>query len=216
MSNVIIFPGAQQKPKSGSLIFPGNADYRPEDILANNPIEPEVDENGVPNYTGRLLALNPEKATRFQCGGFFLGGRLQSSVVPDNAQMYAIQRAIQTGMLLDITHSSEVRTENSTLGGIEESATEKKVYFTSNEHGERIMLATSDPEEQRRLDAQLEAGSKKLILPEGFFDADRYAIKAFVESEIREAELEKESAAKTPRSLKARVKDRLYRLVQAL
>lgn len=210
MSNLIVFPGPAKSERTGSLIVPPDAAYRPaEDVLANNPFVPETDESGIPNYTGRLLALNPEKATRYQCGGFFLGGKLQSNVVPEEAQMYQIDIAIRAGILLDITNSGEVRTENSSLGGVEESNTDKRVYFTTNEHGERIMLATSDPEEQARLDAQLEAGARKLILPEGFLESDKYVLK------LDQPAAEKPEPA-APRSLKARLKDRLYRLVQAI
>jgi hypothetical protein len=209
MSNLIVFPGPQKPTYTGSLIVPPDAGYSPaaEDVLANNPFIPDTDENGVPNYTGRLLALNPEKANRFQCGGFFLGGKLQSNVVPDDAQMYQIHNAVRAGILLDITTSGEVRTENSSLGGVEESNTDKRVYFTTNDHGERIMLATSDPEEQRRLDAQLEAGARKLILPEGFLESEKYIL------DLAKPETPEPTV---PRSIRARVKDKLYRLVQAL
>src|ERR1017187_6362300 len=79
----------------------------------------------LPNYAGRLLCLNPEKARTFQCGGFILGGKRMSAVVPEEAQTLPIHQALLDGRLLDITGNGEIRTENSTLETVDENETAK-------------------------------------------------------------------------------------------
>ena len=80
----------------------------------------------LPNYAGHFLCLNPEKVRTFQCGGFILGPRRLSAVVPDDAQMIRIHRALDEGVLLDITQSGEIRTENFALQSPVENDTAKK------------------------------------------------------------------------------------------
>jgi hypothetical protein len=128
----------------------------------------------LPNYTGHFLCLNPEKVHTFQCGGFILGPRRLSAIVPEEAQMPQIHRAIEEGILLDITKSGEIRTENSTLQSAVETDTRKKVYLTEHQ-GELVAFGTEDPEEQERLDAQVKTG--KLELPPGHGDEDKYLLK---------------------------------------
>jgi hypothetical protein len=128
----------------------------------------------LPNYAGRFLCLNPEKATTFQCGGFLLGPRRVSAVVPANAQMEPIERALQAGVLLDITTGGEIKTEHFALQSPVEDDTNKKVYFTEVK-GEMVAFGTENPAEQERLDAQVARG--KLELPPGFEDEDKYLLK---------------------------------------
>ena len=128
----------------------------------------------LPNYAGHFLCLNPEKVRTFQCGGFILGPRRLSAVVPDDAQMIRIHRALDEGVLLDITQSGEIRTENFALQSPVENDTAKKVYFTERK-GELVAFGTEDQAEQKRLDAQIVDG--KLELPPGFGEEEKYLLK---------------------------------------
>jgi hypothetical protein len=133
---------------------------------------------GTPNYEGRMLCLNPEHPRRsFQCYGFILGGpKNQSGLVSGQADMAALQRAIQEGCLLDITDSGEIKTENSTLSGLEESVTDKKVYFMRRDTGETVVYGTADKAKQDELDAAI-AARGVLDLPPGFGEEDKYLIR---------------------------------------
>jgi hypothetical protein len=57
----------------------------------------------------RFAALNPAKASKFQSGGFSLGPRMISAVVPFDAQMEPIRRALEAGVLLDVTDNAVVK-----------------------------------------------------------------------------------------------------------
>jgi hypothetical protein len=136
--------------------------------------KPAQQDTERPNFAGRFLCLNPEKAATFQCGGFLLGPRRVSAVVPARAQMEPIAIAIAAGILLDITKNSEIRTENSTLQLPVEDDTAKKVYFTQV-RGELVAFGTENPAEQEKFDAQLAHGM--LELPPGFDKPDKYLLK---------------------------------------
>ena len=128
----------------------------------------------IPDYAGRLLCLNPEKATRFQCGGFILGAKRRAGVVTEEAQMYNIHQAILDGRLLDITEEGDIRTENSTLADMGEEATGKKVYFT-NVDGAFVCVGVEDPELQQQLDEQIK-NTGRLELPPGYLDQEKYLL----------------------------------------
>lgn len=122
-----------------------------------------------PNYAGRLLCLNPEKLKSFQCGGFILGPKRPSAVVPSEAQMLPIHLALLDGRLLDITGQGEIRTDNGTLEVVAEEETPKKVYLTQAPNGEFVAIGVSDPEQQIEFDRQLqEHGS--IALPPAYYD----------------------------------------------
>lgn len=211
MGKLIDFPGG---PSEGpKLVLPGDPELAAErlsrrqsprilfeEVALSEPADNE------PNYAGRLLCLNPEKATRFQCGGYILGGKLQAAVVPEEAQMVPIHIALTAGVLLDITESNAISTENTRLDAVSEEDTGKKFYITTSPEGERVLFATDDVEHQKRLDAQLAAGASKLVLPEGWENQEKYLIK--VKPDL--------PAAPVKRSLKARIKDYLYQQIQKL
>ena len=141
----------------------------------------------ITNYAGRILALNPEKARTFQCGGFHLTPGRMSAVVPTEAQMVPIHMALLDGRLIDVTVTGEIKTGNSTLGLVgDQGDTGKKAYFTKTETHGLICLQTDSPDEQKMLDAQIEAGAHKLVLPPGYEDQEKYLIRL---APIAESEL---------------------------
>jgi hypothetical protein len=151
----------------------------------------------VPDYTGRLLTFNPEKATKFQCGGFIISNRRPSAVVTPDARMESIHRALQAGILVDITDEKQgIKTEHSHLGGVSESDTGKKVYFGTPElfrgldlaclkdateedavSGETICVMTEDPEEQRQIEERIAERKRRIVLAPGMDDPEKYLIK---------------------------------------
>jgi hypothetical protein len=141
----------------------------------------------IKNYAGRILALNPEKARTFQCGGFHLTPSRMSAVVPEEAQMAPIHLALLAGRLIDVTVTGEIKTSNSSLGLVgDQGETGKKAYFTKSEGHGLICLQTDNLEEQKALDEQIEAGAHKLVLPPGYEDQEKYLIRL---APVAEAEL---------------------------
>jgi hypothetical protein len=151
----------------------------------------------VPDYSGRLLALNPEKAHKFQCGGFILGPRRMCAVVEPRARMVSLYLAIQDGILLDITdETQDVKTKYSVLTAVKESDTRDKLYIIRRQDvidlglecfayitdedrqlDDVVCICTSNPEEQRLIDARLEEKKHCLVLPPGMDDPDKYLLK---------------------------------------
>lgn len=72
-----------------------------------------------PNYIGRALALNPERAQRFQCGGFWLGSRKPSGIVGPEAQQDQIHQAVLDGRLIEIDKGS-IKTANAMMDPVKE------------------------------------------------------------------------------------------------
>ena len=132
--------------------------------------------NEVVDYTGRVLTLNMDKARSFTCGGFVLGPRLTTSVVPPEAQMYNIHKAVLEGKLLDITDQEKVQTPDGTHMEVQESDdTGRKAYFV-NYGGNLVLLVPKDAEEQAAIEAQA-ASQSTLVLPPGFGNEEKYLIK---------------------------------------
>lgn len=143
-----------------------------------------------PNYTGRVLALNLEKARRFQCGGFFLGGRQPWSMVAPEAQMDRIHQGVLSGVLVDITdtHKKGTRIGGTEVGAVTEEKTTKKVYISFMPGGmgltgcnmPTIITAAEgvDGEEaQTAYESKLVARQPPLIsLPPGMDDPDKYLL----------------------------------------
>ena len=127
----------------------------------------------VPDYTGRLLALNREKARSFQCGGFFVGLKRLTTMVEEDAQMDRIHAAIQAGILIDVTDNKELNLGGTVINPVQDMGdTGKRAYITET----GSVLMTEDPEQIALIEKQLEA--KSLIeLPPGFEDPDKYLIK---------------------------------------
>jgi hypothetical protein len=106
-------------------------------------------------YAGRILALNPEKATKFQCRGFVLGPWCPYAVVsPESAESPALMRAVADGRLIDITDCqiTGIKTQSFTLSPVRELEGEEKiVYFVPKKfddgHIERIMVVPKDAEQ---------------------------------------------------------------------
>ncbi len=168
-----------------------------------SPARPEPRRPDTPDYSGRVLALNLDKVRRWQCGGFFLGPRMPADRVPAGAQMDRIHQAVREGLLLDITDDPEAQKRfiHSSWGLLEpngrgslshsESDTGKRYYSgplklfrkagiaaaiaEKGEDDENIAYATDDPEEQRRIAAELRVA--KVVLPPGMDDPEKYLIR---------------------------------------
>lgn len=129
----------------------------------------------IPDYTGRILALNREKANSFQCGGFFVGTRRMFSVVEPDAQMENIHRALQNGVLIDITDSDRTLV----VGGTEMAAasdlgdTGKRAYITAS----GAVIMTEAPDQIEYIERQI-ADGPLISLPPGMDDPDKYLIGA--------------------------------------
>ena len=142
----------------------------------SSPPQPET-------FAGRVLALNPEQARRFQCGGYWLGPARPYARVPEEAQPAPIRAALDDGRLLDITyqlanykkgHSLIVR--GSEIGQAREiEVTHKKIYFI-RKGGETCALIPESVEQGAELERQATPG-KRLVLPPGFDDSEKYLIR---------------------------------------
>jgi hypothetical protein len=71
------------------------------------------------DYTGKVLALNPEKTQKYQCGGFWLGPNQQVAIVPANAQHSQIHLAVLDGRLIEVS-KDEIRTKNARLNPVQD------------------------------------------------------------------------------------------------
>jgi hypothetical protein len=140
-----------------------------------------------PGLVGRLLALNIEKATKFQCRGFSVGPRNPSAVVGEEASVAALEQALAAGVLIDITDNKEVHTDLTGMSAVDEQQTEKRLY--SNKRGfflrlgigeegdedETVLYGTSDPEEQESIEAALRVSG--IMLAPGMDDPEKYLLK---------------------------------------
>lgn len=125
--------------------------------------------SALPNYAGRTLALNMEKARRFQCHNFFLGIRVPYAVVPSEAEagFRIIHQAILDGRLLDVTDANikGLKTTSFELDPVKEDDTGgKMMFFVSKKFksGETamIMVTPRDAEQSKDFQRQLkETGS---------------------------------------------------------
>ena len=73
----------------------------------------------VPDYTGKVLALNPERAQKYQCGGFWLGPKRPVALVPAGAQQAQIHQAILDGRLIEVTKDA-IKTKNALLNPVQD------------------------------------------------------------------------------------------------
>ena len=132
-------------------------------------------------YEGRVLALNPEKARRFQCGGFWLGPKQPYARVPQGAETLQLRNAVADGRLIDITDELDKYTKGGSLlvagseiGQAAEIAdTGKKVYFLKDAFGATCALIPETSEQAADLERQV-ASSGKLVLPPGFDNPEKY------------------------------------------
>lgn len=122
-----------------------------------------------PNYAGRTLALNLEKARRFQCHNFFLGTRVPYAIVPPEAEagMELIHQAILDGRLLDVTDSNlkGIKTSSFELDKVtEDDTTGKMVFFVAKKfkNGETgiVMVTPKDTEQAADFQRQIKETGK--------------------------------------------------------
>lgn len=79
----------------------------------------EFPSSSVPDYTGRVLALNPERAQKYQCGGFWLGPRQPVAIVPAQAQHAQLHQAVLDGRLVEVTRDA-IKTRNAQLNPVKD------------------------------------------------------------------------------------------------
>ena len=111
--------------------------------------------------------------------------------------MAQIHRALQEGVLLDITdNQAEIKTEYSRLSAVNASDRPEKVFFGRRQDFLKLGLAsladlsdedrtlndlvcvgTSDPEEIRLIEAQIEEKKRQIVLPPGMDDPEKYLLK---------------------------------------
>lgn len=127
------------------------------------------------NYSGRRLALNPAKAIKFQCGGFSLGPRLISAVVPFDAQMEPIRRALEAGILLDVTDNIAVTAGETELAAVHSEDTDMRAYFVRRDDGLVSLVIPKTEEEKQALEAQ--ASRPLLATAPGMDNPDKYLLK---------------------------------------
>lgn len=142
--------------------------------------------SAVPNYAGRLLALNIERCRRFQCGGFLLGTVNPVAMVPPNAQMDRIHAGIQQGILVDVTdRQRDLQIGGSMVKKPTVESTDKKTYIQfrvlpNDRGGKDIVIVghhgVQGDEEQKEYEKQ-HADSIQLDLPPGMDDPERYVLK---------------------------------------
>jgi hypothetical protein len=120
-----------------------------------------------PDYAGRMLALNPEKARTFQCGGFWLASTCPMGLVPPNAQMEPIRQALLDGRLLDVTDGNhEIKTSQARLNpvrdlGVREDRVAYLVKRTSPAGDPEIVVVMSkDANQAEDFRKQIEANGK--------------------------------------------------------
>jgi hypothetical protein len=132
------------------------------------------------DFSGRTLALNPEKAVKFQCREFTLGPLRPWGVVPPAAgQSPALLTALMDGRLLDITdsHATGIKTRDIAISPVTETPLEdKKIYFVKEKDKDgniiTIMAVPKDELQAKDWDKQIEeTGTIKLDLPKEEIEA---------------------------------------------
>jgi hypothetical protein len=111
------------------------------------------------DLTGHILALNPEKGVRFQCGGFQLAIPSRPyATVTHETQQEPVRRALLEGRLIDIT--------NQNLAGLKvgdsfqtpaKEAEEKghKVYLATGTDGSLLVICPKDEAEEAHFEEQI-------------------------------------------------------------
>ena len=122
------------------------------------------------DYSGRTLALNPEKARRFQCGHFVLFPTCPYAVVQPEADMGSLRQGLLEGRLLDITDQPRagVQTEHATLQAVKrEDIPGKIVYFVRQKLDDgtmgTVMAIPKDESEAQDFELQLKTTGRLVL-----------------------------------------------------
>lgn len=117
--------------------------------------------------TDRVLMLNTEKATRFQCYGFSVTRNNPIQIVPAHAQEYPLRRALEAGTLLDVTGQEDTRTNKisaaiekaikaGNLSTVEEGEEAgPKAFIGTDAKGNSYVIVPKDEEEYQQIQDEL-------------------------------------------------------------
>jgi len=164
----------------------------------------EFPHPAAPDYNGRVVMLDRAKANRFQCRGLNLGMRNQMAVVPSDASMPMIRKAIEDGILIDLTEHPEIWEQAKAKElAVDESDVGKKSFTATRQFfrdlgidpdpeasgDEMVCYCTADADEQKRIEqaipkalqpavagqpVQLPSG---LFVPPGMDNPDKYLLR---------------------------------------
>lgn len=117
--------------------------------------------------TDRVLMLNTEKATRFQCFGFSVTRNNPIQIVPAHAQEIPLRRALDAKILLDIT-GKEDAARNKTVKAIDQAIKDgnitpvketevnaPKVLIGTDSKGQVYVIIPKDEEEYQQMQEEL-------------------------------------------------------------
>lgn len=99
-----------------------------------------------PDYTGKLLSINPESPlAKFQCRGIAIF-RSAPALIPPSADMQTIHTAVQKGELIECT-TTGIKSKNADLDAAGELGdTDKKIFTLRTKEG--IIIVTPETAEQ--------------------------------------------------------------------
>jgi hypothetical protein len=122
-------------------------------------------KTNIKDLSGRTLMLNLEKVRRFQCANFALSFNTSTAVVPPNASMEHLNRALSEGILIDVTDQAK---SGLLIGGTKHSKvdvndTGKRVFMGTDQFGNKFIVAPKTKEEEQAFEKEIaETGTIKV------------------------------------------------------
>lgn len=134
-----------------------------------------INKNTAPtNLVGRLLMLNVALVSgpvpKFQCGGFLVNSRRMIEIVTESSQQEPIRRAIESGLLIDVTDSEIAKKgfelKNSSTSRIQSEDTDKKAFVSKDKLGRMIIAVPKDDDERKDFEKQIAENGYLELNPE--------------------------------------------------
>jgi hypothetical protein len=124
----------------------------------------------IPNYSGRVLSLNPESSIRkYQCGGFWLGPNNPVAIVPPNTQMEQLHLAVLDGRLIEVSRDA-IKTKHASMDPVTDlGATGLETFVVI-----RLIDGVKSYSFVTPKDAEQEAAIRKEIEETGTVDLSKY------------------------------------------
>lgn len=131
----------------------------------------KIEVAGIPDYAGRVIALNVSKCKRFSCGNFALSSYSPICTVSPNASMAHVHQGVLDGRLLDVTDQPK---HGLAIGSTQHEParelgdTGKRIFMGTDTAGNLFIVTPKDAEEESKFIAEIEAtGTLKLNYERG-------------------------------------------------
>lgn len=118
------------------------------------------------DFTGRVLTLNLEKTSRYQCGGFLVTSRNPTAIVQPHARMTQLQNALLQGILLEISSKDgSIQGKHSRITGAQELGETDHTVFPMIRKGpdgnpQVFFLMPDSPEQAKQIEEEIQNTGK--------------------------------------------------------